>query len=338
MKINKVAIIGFGSIGKRHFEILKDLLPHSEIAILTRKKLKKIPDGAKYNYTKIEEILDFNPQLAVIANPATQHISVASLLVSEGINLLIEKPISTSSKGLKDFIRLTKKYNPIIAVGYNLRFLPSLIAFKDFLLNSRKIGEIYSIRAEVGQYLPSWRSDKDYQKSVSAQKDLGGGVMFELSHEIDYLRWILGEIKSIQARCMKKSSLNIDVEDIAHMIIEFAPNEISNGVFANLTIDFIRHDSTRVVTAIGEKGSLRWNGINGTIELFKVGNNNWQRLFSNSNEIEDSYYAEWNNLIDSIENQSSLETPFTDAIKTLEVIEAAFISNEKKIQINLLSD
>ena len=71
-------------------------------------------------------------------------------------------------------------------VGYNLRYMKSLIKFRE-ILSKKKIGKILSVRSEVGSYLPSWRKDTDYKKSVSAKKKLGGGVLLELSHDIDYL-------------------------------------------------------------------------------------------------------------------------------------------------------
>jgi predicted dehydrogenase len=72
-------------------------------------------------------------------------------------------------------------------------FLPSLIEFKRQIF-SEKLGKIYSIRAEIGQYLPGWRPESDYRICVSVQQKLGGGVLLELSHEIDYLSWIFGRV------------------------------------------------------------------------------------------------------------------------------------------------
>ena len=106
---------------------------------------------------------------------------------------------------------LAKKAKTVLAIGYNLRFLSSLQKFKS-ILDDKIIGDVWSVRSEVGQFLPSWRPNSDYRKGVSAQYALGGGVLLELSHDIDYLRWIFGEVAWVQAVLAQQSDLEIDVE------------------------------------------------------------------------------------------------------------------------------
>ena len=67
------------------------------------------------------------------------------------------------------------------------------------LMQNKIVGKILSVRCEVGQFLPSWRPNIDYRESVSARKALGGGALLELSHEIDYLMWIFGDIDWVKA-------------------------------------------------------------------------------------------------------------------------------------------
>jgi predicted dehydrogenase len=103
-------------------------------------------------------------------------------------------------------------------VGYNLRFMKSLKKFRE-ILKKNTIGKILSIRSEVGSYLPSWRPDSDYKKSVSAIKKLGGGVLLELSHDIDYLVWLFGNVKWVSSTIHRQSNLKIDTEDTAHITL-----------------------------------------------------------------------------------------------------------------------
>ena len=138
--------------------------------------------------------------------------------------------------------------------GYNLRFSPSLMYFNE-LIKKNIVGQILSVRCEVGQYLPEWRPNKDYRKTVSANFHLGGGVLLELSHEIDYLRWIFGEVDWVRATLAQQSSLVFDVEDSAHLTLGFLPNENGRQLIGTLNLDFIRHDQTRACIAIGEKGA-----------------------------------------------------------------------------------
>ena len=177
--IKTVLVVGLGSIGKRHVGIIKELFPEINIVVLRHRQCDKNDIDALGLYkcvTSIDKAIETNPQAAIIANPATKHIEVAEQLANKGIHLLIEKPISDSSMGVQALINICHQNNVVLMTAYNLRFLPSLIEFKK-QLQANKIGNIYSVRSEVGQYLPSWRIDKDYRKSVSSQKKMGGGVL-----------------------------------------------------------------------------------------------------------------------------------------------------------------
>ena len=170
--IKTVLVVGLGSIGRRHVGIIKELFPEINIVVLRHRQCDKNDIDALGLYkcvTSIDKAIETNPQAAIIANPATKHIEVAEQLANKGIHLLIEKPISDSSMGVQALINICHQNNVVLMTAYNLRFLPSLIEFKK-QLQANKIGNIYSVRSEVGQYLPSWRIDKDYRKSVSSQK------------------------------------------------------------------------------------------------------------------------------------------------------------------------
>ena len=189
--INKVLIVGQGSIGKRHLRLMRGLLQSAEIMVLRHSKTNEIPELADGYFYTLQEAITFAPDIAIIANPATLHIETAEALAKIGTHVLIEKPISSSIDGVQNIINLSEKNRSILMTGYNLRFSESLNYFKE-QLDSNKIGQLSSVRCEVGQFLPSWRPEQNYQNTVSANSKLGGGVLLELSHEIDYIRWIFG--------------------------------------------------------------------------------------------------------------------------------------------------
>ena len=148
--------------------------------------------------SSIHEALLCRPDAAVIASPAPCHIETATPLAKAGVHLLVEKPISSSTAGVSALIEICRAQGVVLMTGYNLRFLACMQRFKE-LLSENRAGRILSVRAEVGQYLPSWRPDSDYRRQVSAQAALGGGALLELSHEIDYLRWLFGEVSWVSA-------------------------------------------------------------------------------------------------------------------------------------------
>ncbi|MBV5341807.1 MAG: Gfo/Idh/MocA family oxidoreductase [Deltaproteobacteria bacterium] len=325
MLINRILIVGIGSIGKRHLRIARELFPDANIRVLRHQECLSIPEYADGCFSIIEQAVEFLPQIAVIANPAPFHLSVAQQLVEVGVHLLIEKPLSTSIVGVNKLIETCHNQGLVLMIGYNLRYLPSLQKFRNLLLNGA-IGRVLSIRCEIGQYLPSWRPDIDYRQNVSARLELGGGVLLELSHELDYLRWIFGEVDWVKGTLSRQSTLEIDVEDTAHLILGFMHKDASFQLIGTVNLDFIRHDTTRNCTAIGENRTLRWNGLTGVVELYEAGAKEWREIFHHNHQRDDSYRTEWQNFIDCVKERKMPLVTGEDGLKVLQIIEAARIS------------
>ena len=237
--INRILIVGSGSIGQRHLRLARNFFPNSDIRVLNHHVKNKTLEHSNGCFSNINDAVKFKPEIAVIANPATFHISTALILAKIGVHLLIEKPLSTSHKNIQKLINLCQQNKIVLLVGYNLRFLKSLQYFHK-VLGEGIIGNALSVRCEAGQYLPSWRPDSDYRETVSAQVDLGGGVLLELSHEIDYLRWIFGEVDWVQAILTQQSDLEINVEDTAHLVLGFCADSNESPLVGSVDLDFIR--------------------------------------------------------------------------------------------------
>jgi predicted dehydrogenase len=258
----------------------------------------------------------------VIANPAPFHVAAAQALAGAGVHLLVEKPLSDSLTGVAQLLETCRQQRVGLLAGYNLRFVTSIQRFRN-LLSEHIVGRVLSVRCEVGQFLPDWRTDSDYRQSVSAQRKLGGGALLELSHELDYLRWIFGEVAWVHASLSRHSSLELDVEDSAYLTLGFMPTSDFPALIATANLDFIRHDTTRLCTAIGESGSLRWNGVIGCVELYQAGAKQWEELFRRPQQRDDSYLAQWNHLIDCVQQHETSLISGEDGLRVLEIIEAA---------------
>lgn len=320
--INRILIVGLGSIGKRHLRLARELLPDADIRLLRRQECVSIPENSNGCFSSLESAIAFAPQLAVIASPATFHMDAAQPLARAGVHLLVEKPLSAALDGVTQLLETCREQQTVLLTGYNLRFLPSLQRFRD-LLNEDVIGRVLSVRCEIGQFLPSWRPDADYRQGVSARRELGGGALLELSHELDYLRWIFGEVEWVKANLSRQSSLEINVEDTAHLILGFAPAASGHQLIGTVNLDFVRHDTTRLCTAICEKGSLRWNGLTGVVELFEAGGKEWRELFSHPHQRDDSYLAEWQNFIECVTKHKTPLITGEDGLEVIQIIEAA---------------
>lgn len=323
--IERALIVGLGSIGKRHVRIVRELFPKINITVLRHNQCDENNMGVDSCVTTIEDAIARKPQVAIIANPATMHLEVAMQLAKNNIHLLIEKPIAISSQGVQELINLCEQKQLVLMTAYNLRFMPSLMELQK-QLQKNKIGRIFSIKSEVGQNLPSWRPDQDYRKSVSAQKKLGGGVLSELSHEIDYISWIFGPIEWVKSHISKVSNLEVDVEDNANIILGFG-GELDKEFSATLNMDFIRQDITRMCTVIGELGTLRWNGVLGTLHLYTEETHKWKLLFSSLTERDYTYKEEFKHFISSIESKKTTLISGTDGLNVILAIEAIHRSN-----------
>lgn len=334
----RVLIVGCGSIGSRHYAWVRKLLPNADIKVACRSSHNNLFDEELRPLLTIEECLNYSPTLAIIANAASHHMQFAIPLAINGADIFVEKPISTSIPDTIKLIEICGNKKLKLGVGYNLRYLPSLLAFKSSI-DQKIVGNIFSIRAEVGQYLPSWRKGSDYSKSVTAQKKLGGGALFELSHELDYMGWIFGPAQSLQGMYQKISNLDIDVEDIVEVTMLICSPLQNNSIIASIHLDLLRSDTTRSCTVIGEGGTLTWDGIKGVVNLHKRGETESRAIYMKGEVIENTYINELNDFLSS--ERPLLLKPLAngyDGLYVLKAIEAIRLSNLTGKRVALTND
>ena len=316
----RVAIIGFGASGQRMADIASRMDPRSEILILSQ----HLPDGGLYSVTgSYHDVIAFHPDVVVLTSPASLREDDVEALGRIPGGFLIEKPLATNLEAAVKISR-TLAGAKTVHVGYNLRFSESLQAFRA-MIHGGLCGLVFSVRAETGQYLPSWRPGRDYRSTVSANASSGGGVLLELSHELDYLRWVFGDVDWVQSWFGKVSSLEVDVEDTAHLILGVNNPENGIGFVVQVNIDFVRHDRVRTVTAVCENGSLRWDGVRGNVQRFDEGDREWSTVFSDSGETT-TYESQWRSFLDRLEHDLPGEVTLEDGVSVLETIEAIRLS------------
>jgi len=317
-------VVGYGSIGQRHVKNIREMFPNALISILRHKnslsKEVMLETGIANSFVSLQAAIESKPFLAILASPATQHLDTAISLAEHGIHLLIEKPLAADCSGIDTLMDTCHKRKVQLMVGYNLRFLPSLQKFR-MLLHEKVVGEIFSVRAEVGQNLESWRPEQDYRDSVSAQQSLGGGVLLELSHEIDYLLWLFQSITAVSSIVVKVSEMEIDVEDSAHVILKFEPFD-NKKVYGTLSMDFVRLDPVRSCVVVGETGSLRWDCLKGTVEQFDHGEKRWDVVYAVPEVVSDSYKSELSFCIDCIQRKTKPLPGGEEGYRVLAVIDA----------------
>lgn len=193
----QVLVVGFGSIGSRHARILAE---KCEVHVITRRDVTDHPSSKTIG----EGIRKCHPKYVVIASATDEHldnlIELAQLGYSE--SLLIEKPLFAKLENPPE-LKVRR-----LAVGYNLRFHPLVRRLKRLV---EQEGPIISAEFYVGQHIEDWRPGRDYQSSYSARIERGGGVIRDLSHELDLARYLFGDFTLLTATEGRREPLDVDL-------------------------------------------------------------------------------------------------------------------------------
>ena len=257
-------ICGVGSIGTRHLKNIIKAFPDKKIGLLRREKIKLEEYPNIEIFTDFNDCIERNPKALIICTPSSYHMDIAVLAAKFNINTFIEKPLSIElDSKVNTFVNLVKEKKLKCMIGFDLRFHPGIIKLKE-LINKNTIGKIYSIEAQVGQYLPDWKPNKDYRLEMSAKKETGGGVLNDLIHEIDYVTYLIGEVKSVFGINNRVSDLEIETEDMAKILLNF-----KNGCVGYIHLDYLQKKYSRSCKIIGEKGTLEWNYVTDNLTLLE---------------------------------------------------------------------
>ncbi|MBR9706183.1 Gfo/Idh/MocA family oxidoreductase [Candidatus Pacearchaeota archaeon] len=255
----KIIFFGLGSIGLRHARLIKNNFDHELYAYRSSKKSEKNSLGIKEIF-ELNEIDRIKPDVAFITNPTNKHVEYATYCARKGINLFIEKPLSNDKQGIPELLKAIKEKNIVTYTAYCLRFHPAIIWLKKYLKENKPL----HINVNASSYLHDWRENVDPLKHFSAFKDQGGGIILELSHEIDYLYYLFGDIKKLSVNSEKISDVTIDAEDFVDILLQF-----KNNVFANVHINFLSRLWRREIIIDFKDRTIISDIINHTITIIK---------------------------------------------------------------------
>jgi predicted dehydrogenase len=267
----RILICGLGSIGRRH---LRNLVALGEDDIrLLRTGRSTLPeadmDGFGHEGELGDALRDWAPDVVFVTNPTALHLDVAVPAARAGAHLFVEKPLSSSLERLPELERAVAASGVTVQVGYQFRSHPTLRRAQA-LLGEGVIGEPLSAAAHWGEYLPDWHPWEDYRRSYSARADLGGGVLLTLSHPLDYLRWLFGEVGSVVAEVGRPAALELDVEAQASVLLEH-----QSGVHSTVELNYHQRPPRHDLEVVGTEGTLRWDGLSGRLRWWGAGNPGW---------------------------------------------------------------
>lgn len=256
------AIVGLGSIGRRHMTNLAERFPKARFTVLRH---VAAPDplcdqlGARI-VTRLDDVLTDKPDLVVVASPSANHMDCLPPLIAAGVNLLVEKPIVTETADCDSLLNQLRTAPSAVRVsGFNFRYLPSLQRMRA-AIHAGELGTMVRAAFVAGQWLPDWRPTQDYRQSYSADAGRGGGVELDLVHEIDVARWFFGELKLEFALSGRLSSLGLQSNDVTTMVLS-----ADGGPIIQIALDYVARKRLRHYELVGDQAGLLWD-IAGQVE------------------------------------------------------------------------
>ena len=308
-------IVGLGSIGERHLKNLFSIGESDIIGVEIDKNRKNyIRKEYKIDvFQNLEDALNQKPDACFICTPPVSHVPIALEAAKAGCNLFIEKPISHDiNDDLTKLEEIIEKNNLICMVGYNQRFNKGILRLKE-ITKSNVFGNIAYIRAEVGQDLPSWRPWMDYRMSYTAKKEMGGGIILDASHEIDYTLWLIDDtIHSVKSYYKKLSKLEVGAEDIAEVLIIF------KNAYASIHMNMIERNYNRYCKIISDSGNWAIYNFKNRELVYSINGDNFKEVYKDYN-MNQTYLDEIKHFISCIKSKSTPVSNIKTAKKTLKV-------------------
>jgi predicted dehydrogenase len=302
----RVAVVGLGSAGARHARLLLEL-GHD---VLGFDPAARTPTDVQT--TESLEAAISSSNAVVVASPSSLHAEHAIVALEAGKPVLVEKPLAVTVGDAERVVEAAERTGALCAVAMNLRFHPGVLELKR-LVGSGELGAVRLVQASFGYDLRLWHPDSDYRQSYSARAELGGGIVLDAIHELDYLLWLLGPVAAVSAEVGHVSDLELDVEDAAVVALRF-----ESGAFGALDLNFFEPAYRRGCVLVGSTAVARWDWSLGTVTIASHGADD--RVTDVRCGPEEMYRSE---LVDFIEALDHGREPRTIAREGLEAVRLA---------------
>jgi predicted dehydrogenase len=291
----KLLICGMGSIGYRHFDVLRSLGEDEVWAFRSGKGTLKKDSEPKRIFHDLDEALDQGPDGALVTSITSLHVPLALAIARRGIPLFIEKPLSHNFDGVDELSSICRTSAIPVLIGTNLMHHPAVIKIKE-LLNDGAVGKVVSARAHFGTYMPAWHPWEDYRRSYAGRAELGGGVVLTSIHEISYITDFFGEVEEVRAMEIGRGELGISAEEGVEVLFRH-----KNGIVSNVHLNFYQRPNRRYCEIIGTGGTLYWDFWEPEIKVATADSMRSLTLDASAMELlEQSYIAQMRHFKDVI--------------------------------------
>jgi predicted dehydrogenase len=316
-----VCLLGCGFIGAIHAERWRSIRDVELVTCFSRSEGKMIPFKDKYGFKRVsksldEAIQDKDVSIVDVCTPTHTHKDIVLRALDAGKHVLVEKPIALRLSDAREMINKAEKNGLKLMVAHVLRFWSEYLSSRNLILQG-EIGDPVLARAYRQVPFPSWTSDawhEDVRKS--------GGVFIDLSiHDVDFLRWCIGEVEEVYAQGGSYLRKKASSPDYVQALLKF-----ENGALGYVEGSWVMPDGhflSSFLEISGTRGMLSVdNRSTATLSLFKP-NGLREELTPLFN---DGYYLEIKCFVDSIIRNEPPPVPGEEGLKSLEVVLAGLKS------------
>jgi predicted dehydrogenase len=317
----KIAVLGLGSIGRRHLQnfqavgveelVAHDLSADQRQAARGQFPFATIADTAESAVAGCDGV--------AVCTPPDSHLALARIAVAHGAHVMIEKPLTASPDGVEAFLRECDTRGRRVLTAYNWRYWPPL-QLAERLLKEDRIGAVRAARTEYAYHLDAHRYPGRYRTSYMADAKQGGGCLLDESHAIDYMRWLCGEIVEVSAVVEHVSGLEITSDDIADLTVRFA-----SGAIGNIHMNLFAWNVHSHFELLGERGVLQWRRLESEVRLFDSAASRWE-VYPSGGQLNDMYVEEARHFLACVRGEAMPRCDGWDGLRTMRVIEAARLS------------
>lgn len=261
----RVLVVGSGSIAARHVRLCRELFPNVRLARLRRESRPPAESGLIGAFDEVfdtwEAAFDWDPEAAIVANAASAHCYALARLLEAGVPSLVEKPLAIHTDGLDQLVQTVAESDLPVLVGYQMRYHP-LVQDVEELCQARALGEVIALRFNVGQHLQDFRPSRRIETTVTPSKKLGGGVIFELSHEIDLAIFFAGTAERVLAQVAHSGHATSEVEDVANVVVDH-----TDGPLSTIHLNLLERPMRRGFTIVGSTATVDVDLVEGCAAL-----------------------------------------------------------------------
>lgn len=329
----RIAVVGAGAIAQlAHLPVLSKLRGAQLVALCDNDRAKARALADRFDipdvFTDIDDLLDYDElDAAVIASPSHLHEPQVLQLLAAGIDVLCERPLSLSSKGIERILAAAARGNRKVFVANNHRFRSDVQALSRFLTGG-ELGKLTGVRA--GAYHPrgkieGWRLRR---------QEAGGGALLEQGFPlIDLAMWLADfpAPQRVWAHIERARGANA-VEESAMVAVECA-----NG--ASFTFDvswsYVGDEERWWFETLCSRGSARLAPLRVVKELNgKPVDVSPTGAAARESAFIQSYRAELAHFVSSLRGEVEYEAP-TDQVIVHRLLEAAYKSAEEGKEVRL---